>query len=164
MLVNLYTRTPGLTRRHLLRFLAGLPLLSILPFPFPVRGVQAETAGRFPGETGKSISEFFRNEGLFYDIGFWLFKRAARGTLHFRESEKKGHYVATLRAETLGVLGWVSRYRVDTYRATMEEVEGGRRLRSLSFEEDVKVGSKVRKRIHRLRLPQSKMDPAETEK
>jgi hypothetical protein len=30
----------------------------------------------------------------------------------------------------------------------MEEVEGGRRLRSVSFEEDVKVGNKLRRRTH----------------
>jgi hypothetical protein len=30
----------------------------------------------------------------------------------------------------------------------MEEIEGGRRLRSLSFEEDVKVGNKLRRRTH----------------
>ena len=61
---------------------------------------------------------------------------------------EKGQYMAILQAETLGVLGWVARYRVDTYRSMMEEVEEGRRLRSLSFEEDVKIGSKLRKRIH----------------
>jgi hypothetical protein len=149
-------RTPGFTRRHFLRFFATLPFLSFLPSPFPIRGVQAETVGRSPGETGKSISEFFRNEELFYDIGFWLFNRAAQGTLHFKESEKKGRYVATLRTETLGVLGWMARYRVDTYRATMEEVDGGRRLRSLSFEEDVKVGQKSRKKIHHFDYPNQK--------
>ncbi len=56
--------------------------------------------------------------------------------------------MAILQTETLGVLGFIARYRVDTYRATMEEVEGGRRLRALSFEEDVKIGSKVRKKTH----------------
>jgi hypothetical protein len=30
----------------------------------------------------------------------------------------------------------------------MEEIEGGRLLRSLSFEEDVKIGSKLRRRTH----------------
>jgi hypothetical protein len=30
----------------------------------------------------------------------------------------------------------------------MEEVDGGKRLRSISFEEDVKIGSKLRRRIH----------------
>ena len=56
--------------------------------------------------------------------------------------------MAIIQAETLGVMGWLARYRVDTYRSTMEEIDGGRRLRSLSFEEDVKVGNKLRKKIH----------------
>ena len=50
----------------------------------------------------------------------------------------------------MGVLGFVARYRVDTYRSIMEEIDGGRRLRSISFEEDVKIGSKVRRRTHLL--------------
>ncbi|MGA2318544.1 MAG: hypothetical protein ABSG71_19525 [Thermodesulfobacteriota bacterium] len=61
---------------------------------------------------------------------------------------EKGRYLATLQGETLGVLGWVARYRVDTYRSIMEEVEGGRRLRSISFEEDVKIGNNLRRRTH----------------
>jgi hypothetical protein len=30
----------------------------------------------------------------------------------------------------------------------MEEIDGGRRLRTLSFEEDVKIGNRLRKKIH----------------
>ena len=56
--------------------------------------------------------------------------------------------MAILQAETLGVLGWLARYRVDTYRSTMEEIDGGRCLRSLSFEEDVKIGNKLRRKTH----------------
>ncbi len=97
---------------------------------------------------GDSISEFFKGEELVYEIGVWIFKRVALGTLSFKEMGEKGRYMATLQAETLGILGWVARYRVDTYRSIMEEVDGGRRLRSLSFEEDVKIGSKLRRRIH----------------
>ncbi len=61
---------------------------------------------------------------------------------------RKGRYLAILQGETLGVLGWVARYRADTYTSIMEEVDGGRCLRSISFEEDVKIGAKSRKRIH----------------
>ena len=64
-----------------------------------------------------------------------------------QENGEEGQYLAILQTETLGILGWVSRYRVDTYRSTMEEIEGGTRLRSLSFEEDVKIGSKLEKRV-----------------
>ena len=87
-------------------------------------------------------------EELIYEIGVWVFKRVALGKLTFRKSEKKGLYTAVLQTETLGVLGWVARYRVDTYRSTMEEIDGGKRLRTLSFEEDVKIGKRLRKKIH----------------
>jgi len=70
------------------------------------------------------------------------------GKISFKEMGEKGRYLATLQGETLGVLGWVARYRVDTYRSIMEEVEGGRRLRSISFEEDVKIGNNLRRRTH----------------
>ncbi len=135
-----------LTRRYFLRWLFGLPLLSY--FPFYVRETQAAPFPSPKDERRTSIAEFFKGEELLYEIGVWLFKRVAVGRLSFKETGEKGQYMATLQAETLGVLGWVARYRVDTYRSMMEEVEEGRRLRSLSFEEDVKIGSKLRKRIH----------------
>ena len=165
----------GLTRRSFLRSIFGWSLFSFLSvslsralanplssFPSPPAlptgpGPDRRPAGQAPrgGETversrdekGSSIAEFFIGEELGYEIGFWLFKRAALGRLSFRQTEKKGQYLAILETETLGILGWVSRYRVDTYRSTIEEIEGGSRLRSLSFEEDVKIGSKVRKRV-----------------
>lgn len=135
-----------LTRRLFLRWLLGLPLLSF--FPFYGREARADFLNLSPIERGESISDFFKGEELVYEIGVWIFKRVALGTLTFKEMREKGSYMAVLQAETLGILGWVARYRVDTYRSVMEEVEGGRRLRSLSFEEDVKIGSKLMKRIH----------------
>jgi len=135
-----------LTRRLFLRYLSGLPFLSL--FPFYVGEARADLPNLSQIKRGDSISEFFKGEELIYEIGVWIFKRVATGTLIFREMGDKGRYLAILQAETLGVLGWVARYRVDTYRSIMEEVDGGRRLRSLSFEEDVKIGSKLRKRIH----------------
>ena len=134
-----------LSRRLFLKLLLGLPLLS--SFPLPVRKARAELTVN-PRIGGDSIGEFFKGEELSYEIGFWLFKRVAQGKISFREMGRKGHYLAILRGETLGVLGWVARYRVDTYSSIMEEVDGGRSLRSISFEEDVKIGGKSRKRIH----------------
>ena len=135
-----------LTRRYFLRWLLGLPLLSF--FPFYGREARADFLNLSPIKRGESISDFFKGEELVYEIGVWIFKRVALGTLTFKEMREKGRYMAILQAETLGILGWVARYRVDTYRSVMEEVEGGRRLRSLSFEEEVKIGSKLMKRIH----------------
>jgi hypothetical protein len=133
------------TRRLFLRYLLGLPLLS--SFPLPVRETWADPP-ILPSKGGNSIGEFFKGEELHYEVGVWLFKRVGLGKLSFKETGEKGRYLATAQGETLGVLGWVARYRVDTYRSVMEEVEGGKRLRSISFEEDVKVGNKVTKRTH----------------
>jgi hypothetical protein len=135
-----------LTRRHLFEWLIGLPFLCILPLG--IRETKADPSNPQRNEGDSSIGESFNGEELSYEIGFWLFKRAAIGKLSFMAGDKKGHYVSVLQAETLGVVGWVSRYRVDTYRATMEEIDGGKRLRAISFEEDVKIGSKSRKWIH----------------
>jgi len=134
-----------LTRRLFLRYLLRFPLLS--SFPFHVQETWADPPV-LPRKGVKSIGEFFKGEELHYEVGAWIFKRVALGKLSFNEMGERGRYIATLQGETLGVLEWVSRYRVDTYRSIMEEVEGGRRLRSISFEEDVKVGNKLKRRTH----------------
>jgi len=133
------------TRRLFLKFLLGLPLLSSLPFR--PQETWADLAPH-PRKGRDSIGEFFKGEELHYDIGLWQFKKVAIGKISFEEMAKKGHYLATLQGESLGFRGFVSRYRVDTYRSIMEEIDGGRRLRSISFEEDVKIGSKVRRRTY----------------
>ncbi|MCX8116692.1 MAG: DUF3108 domain-containing protein [Desulfobacterota bacterium] len=134
-----------MTRRDLLRWMRGLPLF--LGFPFSLQKVVASSA--FPEKEKRvSIAEHFSGEELYYEIGFWLFKKAAWGRLSFRETEKKGRYLATLQGETMGVMGLATGYRVDTYRSLMEEVEGGRRLRAISFEEDVRIGERLRRRTH----------------
>jgi hypothetical protein len=144
---NSELRTSGLDRRLFLRWLLGFSLLPA--FPFNVRRAEAQgvVSPASPERTG-SIAEFFKGEELEYEVGAWIFKRVALGKLSFKEMGEKGRYLSTLRGETVGILGWVAGYRVDTYRSIMEEVEEGRRLRSISFEEDVKIGSKLRRRTH----------------
>ncbi len=134
-----------LTRRRFIRCLLGLPLLTVFP---KLPGQCLAETQLSQNQRRETISEFFKGEELFYEVGVWFFKRAALGRLSFKESDKKGRYVATLEGESLGFLGWVARHRVDTYRAVMEEVDGGKRLRALSFEEHVKIGGKQRKRTH----------------
>jgi len=133
------------TRRLFLKFLLGLPLFS--SFPLRPQEAWADLASH-PKKKAGSIGEFFKGEELQYDIGLWQFKKVATGKISFEEMGKKGRYLATLQGESLGVLGFVSRYRVDTYRSIMEEIDGGRRLRAISFEEDVKIGSKLRRRTY----------------
>lgn len=131
-------------RRSFFKWLLGIYLIPKLPFYI------TESEGSELEEFGKkdSIAESFNGEELIYEIGFWIFKQVAFGKLSFKALDKKGLYMATLQAETTGLAGWISRYRIDTYRSTMEEINGGRRLRSLSFEEEVKIGNKLRQRTH----------------
>ena len=136
----------SLTRRYFLRWLLGFSLLPT--FPFNVQKAEAQGVSPASPERRGSIAEFFKGEELHYEVGAWIFKRVALGKLSFKEMREKGRYLSTLQGETLGILGWVARYRVDTYRSIMEEIEGGRRLRSVSFEEDVKIGNKLRRRTH----------------
>ena len=135
-----------LSRRSFLKWLSGLPLLPLWPISFAHGNVGPPTSSSKEGLP--PISEFYKGEELTYEIGLWVLPRVALGRLSFQETQTKGHYVLLLQAETLGVMGWVSRYRVDTYRAIAEEIDGGRRLRSLSFEEHVKIGNRIRRKIH----------------
>jgi len=143
---NSEPRTSIITRRLFLRWVLGLPFLSF--FPFSVQETQGGPPPLPRNGRRNSIAEFFKGEELLYEIGVGPFKRVALGKVSFNAVGMKGRYSAILQGETLGVLGWVARYRVDTYRSLMEEVDGGTRLRSLSFEEDVKIGSKLRRKIH----------------
>jgi hypothetical protein len=100
-------------------------------------GVQAE----------KDIASEFRGEELRYQIGFLWFKRAAVGRLSFEKGEGNRGYKAILEGKTLGVIGWLTRYRRDIYTSYMEVIDRGKRFRPLRFEEDVVIGDKVRKKI-----------------
>jgi hypothetical protein len=145
---------PSFTRRFFLRWILGLSLLPFSPLHIPE--IEANPHPSLRGDRC-SIGRFFNGEELSYEIGFWLFHRAAVGKLSFREMERKGHYLSTLQGETLGVLGLVSRYRVDTYRAVMMEVEDGNRLRPLRFEEEIKIGDRFRRRTYLFDYQKMKM-------
>lgn len=95
----------------------------------------------------KDLVSDFRGEELRYQVGFLWFKRAAVGRLSFEKGKGNRGYKATLEGKTLGVIGWLTRYRRDIYTSSMEVIDGGKRFRPLRFEEDVVIGHKVRKRI-----------------
>lgn len=135
-----------MNRRCFLRLLAGLPVFSALAgslwgaAPFASQG--SEVVPR------ESIGQAFSGEALQYEITFPLFGRVAVVTMTFAPSEEKGKYVGTLQGETVGFFGLSTRYRKDSYRSVMEELDQGTRLRSLLFEERVQIGSKSRQRTH----------------
>jgi len=135
-----------ITRRYFLRLLAGLPLLTGLPFCLPIASAQAPINGQTAPKTPIGLT--FAGEELYYDIAFWFLKKVAAVRMTFAPGAEDGRYVATLQGETVGLTGFFTRYRTDTYRAVMEELDGGRRLRSLTFEEQVQIGKQSRRHIH----------------
>ena len=134
------------TRRYFLKGFAGLPLLYLFPFSFSRVWAQSPVTQQAPVEA--PIGEMFAGEELSYDIAFWFLRKVAVAKMTFARDNEKGRYVATLRGETVGLVGFVTRYRTDTYRTVMEELDGGRRLRSISFEEEVRIGEESRRSTH----------------
>jgi len=138
-----------ITRRGFLRQLTIFGMIAVHPFRFFVLSSQASSLQIPDSRTGKkTIGDHFAGEELEYDVDFWFLKRVATAKMRFTRLPERGRFAATLQGETVGLVGWLSRYRVDSYRAVMEEVGNGGRLRSLYFEEYVKIGSKIRKNIH----------------
>ncbi|MCX5844682.1 MAG: DUF3108 domain-containing protein, partial [Deltaproteobacteria bacterium] len=143
-----------ISRRYFTKWLFGLPLLSF--FPFRVSELSAQSSQPGMVASGKTIGEFFAGEELHYEISFMFLKKVAVAKMLFRPTEQKGRYISVLQGETLGVVGWLSKYRTDTYRAVMEEIDGGKRFRSISFEENVKIGKKTRTYSHEFDYQQRK--------
>jgi hypothetical protein len=135
-----------ITRRRFLRWLAGLPLVWLVPGR--VEHAWAQPTGSSKSGAKGAIGEFFKGEQLEYDIGFLFFRRAAVAKLSFKQGNQKGQYEAALQGETQGFIGLITLYRADTIHAVMEEVDEGRRFRAVSMEEYTKVGGSVRKRSH----------------
>jgi hypothetical protein len=100
------------------------------------------------GKSPKTIGETFLGEELHYEIDFWIIKGIADVVLSFSRDSEKGRYVITLKGKTKGIIGYALRQREDYYRAVSEEIDGGRKLRTVYYEEYVKIGSKTRKNIH----------------
>lgn len=138
-----------MNRRNFLKnitaFFAGL--LGIQWFPFK-RLPQAFASQSFfkvaVSNHQINIGKLFDGEELIYDIGFWLFKKAAIGKIGLKKKEDGG-YIAVLQAETLGVIGWVTRYRKDVYIAHMEEAEGGKRFITSVFDKTVTIGDTTKR-------------------
>ena len=102
------------------------------------------TASVSPIPLGTSIGERFSGEEFDYKVGFWIFDGVAVAKI---KMEKTGNlYVATLTARTTGAVRWLHA-REDVYVATLEEVDGGKRVRTLVFEENSTIGSRTKRSI-----------------
>ncbi len=123
-------------------------LISFLFLIYPQAGLAARQEDR--------VGERFKGEVLKYDIRFWILGRVGEGEAVFK-SLGQGKYQADHEARTVGIAGWVSRYRRDVYRSTMGTINEGRRLIPLRFEEDVIIGKASRKRVTSFDYPRRKI-------
>jgi hypothetical protein len=133
-------------------FLRGFFLGAILPLLRPIVGMNFIHHGHLaliePKARGeKDIASSFRGEELRYQFRFLWFNPAAMGRVVFEKAKGNQVYRAILEGETSGLIGWLTRYRRDSYTSYMEVIDGGKRFRPLRFEEDIVIGEKVRRKI-----------------
>lgn len=116
----------------------------VLAALWTISWAETRTVPARSGGPPASAADAFVGEELTYNLGFWFFSGVAVGKISL---EKQGDiYVATLKAHTTGIAAWL-RHREDTYIARFERAPGSDRFRTLSFEEDVTIGSKHRRTV-----------------
>lgn len=121
-------------------------ILFFLPVAFIVDILSCNPAASASADIIKkqtTIGEHFDGEEFTYNIGFWWFKKAAVGKIGIHK-KGDGIYEITLTAETMGFIGFITKYRKDIYHAYAEETDGGRRFRTKRFEKIVKIGDRTR--------------------
>lgn len=101
-----------------------------------------------PYPKSKSIGTHFSRERLEYDLTFMMFFSAANLVMELLPGKERNHYIASFRAETRGFVGWLVGYRKYHFRANLEEIDGGRRFLTHSYEKLKIVGKKRSKIIY----------------
>lgn len=102
-----------------------------------------------PSSEALTIADAFLGEELTYRIGFWIFDDIAEGKVSLTQDEN-GDYLAILEAQTTGVVGFILRYRKDTYVARLRLSEDGSRFITSTFEKTVNKSGMVRRGITKL--------------
>lgn len=95
----------------------------------------------------KTIGQAFEGEQLFYDVSFLVIPNAAWAKFTFEKNQNGPGYVITLEARTRHILRLLTMMRKDLYRSFVEEIDGGKRLRSYRFEKEVTYFGKTRRTI-----------------
>ncbi|MEE9615262.1 MAG: DUF3108 domain-containing protein [Thermodesulfobacteriota bacterium] len=98
----------------------------------------------FLKKEGATIGEAFAGEEFTYRVGFWVFDDVAEAKIRLSKDPESSDYIVTLKAHTTGLIAWL-REREDVYTARLREVDGGKRFVTVTFEKNVKIGSKTRR-------------------
>lgn len=94
----------------------------------------------------RTIGETFSGEEIHYEIDFAFLKSVAEVTLKFSPLGGEGKYLITLKGSTKNLLGLPILKREDLYVAICKEIDGGRKLATLTFEEKVTIGKSKREK------------------
>ncbi|MBI5789785.1 MAG: DUF3108 domain-containing protein [Candidatus Schekmanbacteria bacterium] len=114
-------------------------------------------AGQTPAwSKQESVGEHYLGETLTYNVGLLWFDKAFYCTINLQRGEKPGEYLATFWGKTQGFLGWLAQYRERLYLAYLEEVDGGKRLRTKLFERHSIKGNKFSREVHEFDYVQKK--------
>ncbi|MFB3895900.1 MAG: DUF3108 domain-containing protein [bacterium] len=124
-------------RYLILGCLCSLLLITIVP------GFTANEPVAIP----KTIGQTFEGEQLFYDVSFLVIPNAAWGKFTFEKNQNGPGYIITLEARTRHILRLLTLMRKDLYRSYVEEIDGGKRLRSYRFEKETTYFGKTRRTI-----------------
>jgi len=74
-----------ISRRYILKWFFGLPLLSL--FPFQISDVRAQATQSGTGKIAASIGEFFAGEELQFEISFMFLKKVAVARMILKERQ-----------------------------------------------------------------------------
>jgi hypothetical protein len=95
-------------------------------------------------EAAVSGPEVFLGEKLNYNVGFWLFSKAAVGSFSFKKHQKG--YEAIFEAQTAGFLKLITGKKIEYMRSVMEYDSEKKMFRTLIFEETFKDGASEAKK------------------
>lgn len=131
-------------RRFKISLLVFLSMFALAASQGPVARVLAGfEPNNIVQKDASNIAEAFLDEELVYRIGFWIFENAAEGKVAIKKGENGG-YIATLNAQTLGVIDKYIKSRKDSYVEHLGLAEGGKRFVTKKFEKHMDLGSKKR--------------------
>ncbi len=99
-------------------------------------------------EKQEHIGARFKGEILQYEIGFWFFSTAGKGTVFFQDLGLEKYRVFH-GGQACGFVGWITGQRREIYQSLLTTINGGRRLLPLRFDEEIfSFGQSKSKRIY----------------
>ncbi len=102
--------------------------------------------GKYDSFTVNGDIRRFAGETLTYEMDFMIFSNAGQAQISFYE--ENGQFKCLLVAETKGFVGFLTSYVKHIYKASFYIVDGGKKLRTATFEREIIVRGKRERILH----------------